>query len=229
MSVNKIYFHKSGPNRTVVKALCQELINDAVTSVFTLAGSVTFAGLPPLTAEYLGFVYEITEDFTTTEDFVEGAGKTFPASTNVTIVNRGTVDSPVYKYDASIGDLSSFQTRSMDIAVGNETTVEGAIGYLDDNKVDKETGKGLSANDFTNTLKTKLDGIAEGAEVNVQPDWDQTDTTADDFIKNKPENVSEFTNDAAYITKEVSNLSNYYTKSEIDAMIADLLELNSGE
>lgn len=33
---------------------------------------------------------------------------------------------------------------------------------------------------------TKLNGIAAGAEVNVQSDWDQTTTTADDYIKNKP-------------------------------------------
>ena len=38
--------------------------------------------------------------------------------------------------------------------------------------------------------KTKLDGIAAGAEVNVQSDWNQSDTTADDFIKNKPTNAS---------------------------------------
>lgn len=31
------------------------------------------------------------------------------------------------------------------------------------NKVDVEAGKGLSANDFTNEFKAKLDGIAEGA------------------------------------------------------------------
>lgn len=53
-------------------------------------------------------------------------------------------------------------------------------------KVDKVVGKGLSTNDFTNTLKDKLDGIAAGAEVNVQSDWDQSDNTKDDFIKNKP-------------------------------------------
>ena len=41
-------------------------------------------------------------------------------------------------------------------------------------------------NNFTNTLKTKLDGIASGAEVNVQSDWTQTNTSADDYIKNKP-------------------------------------------
>ena len=34
--------------------------------------------------------------------------------------------------------------------------------------------------------KTKLDGIATGAEVNVQANWTQTTTTADDYIKNKP-------------------------------------------
>lgn len=34
--------------------------------------------------------------------------------------------------------------------------------------------------------RTKLDGIAAGAEVNVQSDWNQATTTADDFIKNKP-------------------------------------------
>ena len=53
-------------------------------------------------------------------------------------------------------------------------------------KVDKVSGKGLSENDFTDALKTKLDGIQAGAEVNVQADWAQTDTSADDYIKNKP-------------------------------------------
>lgn len=43
--------------------------------------------------------------------------------------------------------------------------------------------------------KEKLDGIASGAEVNVQSNWTQTTTTADDFIKNKPTKLSDFTND----------------------------------
>lgn len=59
-------------------------------------------------------------------------------------------------------------------------------GFLD-GKVDKVMGKGLSEEDFTSTLKTKLDGIEAGAEVNVQADWTQTTTTADDYIKNKPD------------------------------------------
>lgn len=35
------------------------------------------------------------------------------------------------------------------------------------NKVDKEAGKGLSANDYTDAEKTKLSGIAANAQVNV--------------------------------------------------------------
>lgn len=34
--------------------------------------------------------------------------------------------------------------------------------------------------------KTKLNGIATGAEVNVQSDWNVTDSTSDAYIKNKP-------------------------------------------
>jgi hypothetical protein len=70
-------------------------------------------------------------------------------------------------------------------------------------KVSPEEGKGLSTNDFTNELKAKLEGIEAGAEANVQADWSQTLTTADNFIKNKPsipENTSDLVNDSGFIT-----------------------------
>lgn len=41
-------------------------------------------------------------------------------------------------------------------------------------------------NNFTTTLKNKLNGIAAGAEVNVQADWNVTNTSSDAYIKNKP-------------------------------------------
>lgn len=69
------------------------------------------------------------------------------------------------------------------------------------NKVDKESGKGLSTNDYTTDEKNKLAGIATGAQKNVQPDW--TATTGDGAIKNKPSiptKVSELTNDSKYQT-----------------------------
>ena len=49
------------------------------------------------------------------------------------------------------------------------------------------TGNSTGSDGFMSSAdKEKLDGIAAGAEVNVQSDWNQTDNAADDFIKNKP-------------------------------------------
>lgn len=73
-----------------------------------------------------------------------------------------------------------------------------AVAQAISTKVDKVTGKGLSTNDFTNADKTKLDAIESGAEANVQANWTQTDTTADDYIKNKPTIPAPVTVDQTY-------------------------------
>lgn len=51
-------------------------------------------------------------------------------------------------------------------------------------------------NNYTTTEKNKLAGIAEGAEVNVQADWNVSDSSSDAFIKNKPQNLVQ---DASYV------------------------------
>lgn len=56
---------------------------------------------------------------------------------------------------------------------------------------------------FTSSEKTKLQGIAAGAEVNVQSDWSVTDSTSDAYIANKPTiptKVSDLTNDSGFTT-----------------------------
>ena len=62
------------------------------------------------------------------------------------------------------------------------TTALSSLETTVGNKVDKVEGKGLSKNDFTDVDKAKLDGLVG----NVQPDWNQTDSTKQDYIKNKP-------------------------------------------
>lgn len=49
-------------------------------------------------------------------------------------------------------------------------------------KIDREDGKSL----FTDEEREKLEGVEEGAQVNVQPDWDEVNDGADSYIKNKP-------------------------------------------
>ncbi|WP_198037776.1 tail fiber protein, partial [Mariniflexile maritimum] len=53
------------------------------------------------------------------------------------------------------------------------------------NKVDKDGAKGLSTNDFTTADKSKLDGIAAGAQVNVKPDWNAATGNVAEIL-NKP-------------------------------------------
>ena len=80
------------------------------------------------------------------------------------------------------GKIGTIVLSASDINTSGGDSIETALG----NKVDAAQGKGLSTNDYTTTEKNKLAGIAAGAEVNVQPDWNQSNTGADDYIKNKP-------------------------------------------
>ena len=107
------------------------------------------------------------------------------------------------------------------IASGNTGFVTGGDAYTALNgKVDKVDGKGLSSNDYTTTEKNKLAGIASGAEVNVQSDWNQTNTSSDDYIKNKPANLVQ---DASYV-----HTDNNYTTTEKNKLagIASGAEVN---
>lgn len=88
-------------------------------------------------------------------------------------------------------------TRKM--KVGNGTDTYATLKYVNatpedvDNIVAKSShthsNKSILDNttaSFTTALKSKLDNIASGAEVNVQSDWSVSDSSNDAFIKNKP-------------------------------------------
>lgn len=68
--------------------------------------------------------------------------------------------------------------------VGNKTASDLGLATTSqlNGKVDKVAGSSL----MTSAQATKLEGIEAGAEVNVQADWNQANSSADDYIKNKP-------------------------------------------
>lgn len=90
---------------------------------------------------------------------------------------------------------------------------------LDAGYVQTEDGKVLSTNDFTNALKSKLDGIAEGAEVNVQADWNQTNSTADDYIKNKPNIPEGVVVDTQMSDSSTNAVQNKIIKAYVDSAV----------
>ena len=70
--------------------------------------------------------------------------------------------------------------------------------------VAKESGKGLSTNDFTTEEKNKLAGIAAGAQVNVKPDWNASSGNAAEILNKPtiPSKTSDLANDSGFITQE---------------------------
>lgn len=119
-------------------------IATAISSTYKPAGSTMFSLLPSVGADQEGKVYNIIDKFTTTEDFIEGAGNQYPAGTNIVCIysdNAGT-----YKWNVLAGfvDLSEYETTS-------DVTTKLA------QKVDKVEGSSL----VEDALITKLRGLAE--------------------------------------------------------------------
>ena len=77
-------------------------------------------------------------------------------------------------------------------------------GKIKETFVSKETGKGLSTNDFTTELKTKLEGVEAGAQKNVKPDWNAAAGNAAEILNKPsiPSKTSDLTNDSGFITQE---------------------------
>lgn len=80
--------------------------------------------------------------------------------------------------------MADFDRITVDGVTKNVKDSTARLGLAD--KVDKVAGKGLSEEDFTTTFKSKLEGIETGAEVNVQSDWNEADSSSDAYIANKP-------------------------------------------
>lgn len=127
---------------TTVAANWREDGTAADTAVYQFGGSVAFANLPALSSDRIGFLYNITNDFTTTNDFVEGAGVNYTAGTDVAIVNIGTDQSPTLKYDTYTGNLSGYQTKNQyTVLPAASSAEEGHIyQYIGDTTVDYVNG-----------------------------------------------------------------------------------------
>lgn len=131
-------------DKTEIDGQIDTKIASAISSTYKPAGSVMFELLPTLSATEEGKVYNIQNEFDTTEDFVEGAGHTYPAGTNVVCIDSD--DAGTYKWDVLAGfvDLSAYETTA---------SVDSKLA----NKVDKVVGSSL----VQDTLITKLTNMAQ--------------------------------------------------------------------
>tara|TARA_E500000318_G_C3566238_1_gene215781 strand:+ start:596 stop:3046 length:2451 start_codon:yes stop_codon:yes gene_type:complete len=139
-----------------------------------------------------------------------------PLSANQGKVLKDAVDAINTLLTSDETDLDTIQ-EIVDYIEANRDTLENLgisnIAGLQtalDSKVDKITGKGLSANDFTDLLLAKLNAIEAGAEVNVQADWTESVTTNDAFIQNKPTDVTDLSIHDATELRDISDSGSGY-------------------
>lgn len=126
---------------------------DGLGGVYIPQGSLAFASLPAQpAAQYQGYVWNITDAFTTDSRFLEGAGESVPAGANVACV---LVDG-AYKYDVLSGivDLSNYAQINgtySGMTVGNATNAQNATKATQD----------ASGNVITATYATKTENNAK--------------------------------------------------------------------
>ena len=92
------------------------LISAAVAGAYKAKGSVAFESLPAIDTATVGDVYNVTNQFSTTENFMEGTGKMYPAGTNVVCVDAG---SGAKKWDVLAGfvDLAGYVAKTDMVAI----------------------------------------------------------------------------------------------------------------
>lgn len=170
-----------GLNASTVEGALAELltkIGTEISAVYKPGGNKTAAELTSalLVEGNLGKVYNLTTDATTTSDWVDGAGETVKAGTDVGIVAVDNDGTTVYKFNAySVKiDLSGYKTVQTAVAdpsaSGNSLTFIDSISQNEQGVITptKKTvysaapstsGVGGQAGLLSATDKEKLDGV----------------------------------------------------------------------
>ena len=141
----------------------QSAISAAISAAYKPAGTIAKSGIVSglLVEANLGNVYNVSEAFTVGSGSGEvpaslftdaAAGHSYPAGTNIVVVNTGTSSSPLYKFDVLAGfvDLSNYVTKVSGATAGN-------LAALDANG--NVTDSGNKATDF----KTKQTAVTPSA------------------------------------------------------------------
>ena len=148
----------------------------------------------------------------------DGLSNNIANETNRAIMAESSINESISELIVRLNTLADSDDTTLDQLSEIVTYIKNNKSLIDNittAKVDKIAGKGLSTNDYTNAEKEKLGGVAPGAEVNVQSDWNVTDANSDAFIKNKPASMPANGGSANYLNAqniaENTNLNNIST------------------
>ena len=178
-------------------------VDAKVSSVYKYKGSVTDESALPTEGQVVGDVYNLEDTGMNVAWTGEGWDKL-----------GSVVDLTPYLTKEDAGKTYAAKATTLAGYGITDAYTQSAVDTELDKKVDKVTGKGLSTNDYTTAEKTKLTGIATGAEVN-KIDAVKVNGTALG-ITDKAVNI-DLSN---YATKSTTlagyGITNAYTKDEVN-------------
>lgn len=93
------------------------LISAAVSGAYKAKGSSAFASLPALSSATVGDVYNVTDAFVTTADFIEGAGGSYTAGTNIVCVDSDGEGTKKWDVLAGFVNLTEYVKSSELVAI----------------------------------------------------------------------------------------------------------------
>ena len=172
-------------------------------------------------------------------DNVASTATNVPLSANQGKILKGLIDSINTLLTSDNTNLDTLQ-EVVDFIEANKNTLDNLgisnISGLQaalDAKQNTEVGKGLSANDFTTALLTKLNGIATGAQVNVKPDWTAGAGTATEIL-NKPTDLTVLSNHGVTDLSDVTSVGSgaiitSAERNKIDSTHGTFIGLSSAE
>lgn len=119
-----------------------------------------------------------------------------PLSANQGKILKGLIDSINTLLTSDNVDLDTLQevvdyieTNRTDLdalGISNITGLQAALNA----KQNAEAGKGLSAEDFTSVLKSRLEAITDALYLNVKSNWSESNSSSLTFIENKPTDLT---------------------------------------
>lgn len=152
-------------------------ISEGLAGALQPMGTVTFANLPTLANAGNGWMYNISDQFTTTVDFKEGAGNVIPAGANIYKTADGFWDilagTPVTSVNGQTGNV---EIKPENIGALPDTTkyaasetVGGAANYLRGFFSGHNVNSGIEPSGYENIISyivgtSDIYGIADGAE-----------------------------------------------------------------
>lgn len=145
-----------------------------------------------------------------TVNITGAGGATITSSDNtITITASGGGSSITYTFTGTVSSTAYVITCTPSSGSAQTVTIPLADG----------TNAGL----MSPSEYTKLSGIESGAEANVQSDWSQSDSTADDFIKNKPTITNYDTGTASDLSTGTSTTAKVWTPKVIHDHVAGVV------